>query len=467
MTTQPPNDRQAEESLIGSLLIDGSVINLPINPDDFFIRQYGDVWSAAQRLHRRGEPVDWVTVHAELETMGIVGDIDLPNLIAITNNTPSSLHAQSYSEIVREFARRRELLTVASGIGKICHDTSISLNGQISGFISRLQEINPEKQIRYQIRSAEFALQPQAPIDWLIGGLISAGSVCLAVGPPGSKKTYALLDAGVCVAAGQPWLEMETSPRPVLVVDEESGEKRLSRRIGQVLRGHFADETTKIEFVSLAQFDLRSFDDAYLLADLVERTQARLVIIDALADIMPGGDENLVKDTHPVMMRLRKIADETNAAIWIIHHANKLGGYRGSTAISGAVDLLVMVDSKPNSDIINFEVTKARDIEPFKFTAQAHFSDGQFWMTRAEIKQGTDTLSKSQRFVINYIKKNGGSATITEISGNADICSADSARRAVYSLADKGIIFRSDSGGPGKLATYSIKGDETCENDDS
>ncbi len=67
----------------------------------------------------------------------------------------------------------------------------------------------------------------------------------------------------------------------------------------------------------------------------IRDVDAKLVIIDALADVMAGGDENSVKDTQPVFMQLRKIAEETGAAILVIHHVNKMGDYRGSTAIPG------------------------------------------------------------------------------------------------------------------------------------
>jgi RecA-family ATPase len=70
------------------------------------------------------------------------------------------------------------------------------------------------------------------------------------------------------------------------------------------------------------------------------------VIVDALADVMPGRDENAVKDTAPIFLTLRKIAEETQCAIIVIHHSNKTGGYRGSSAIKGAIDLLLSVEKK-------------------------------------------------------------------------------------------------------------------------
>ena len=77
--------------------------------------------------------------------------------------------------------------------------------------------------LRYVIRNAAFALQPQPPIEWIIDRLFSAGSVSLAVGAPGSKKTYAMLSAAVCVASGKPWMgEFTTRQSKVLIICQES-----------------------------------------------------------------------------------------------------------------------------------------------------------------------------------------------------------------------------------------------------
>ena len=220
-----------------------------------------------------------------------------------------------------------------------------------------------EKKERFIIRDAAFALSPQPPIDWIIEKIFSAGSVSLVVGPPGSKKTRSLLSAAVRVAMGANWLEFPTKQGAALFIDEESGERRFARWLGDALRGEVAPADTEIFFVSLARLNLhKNNDDALVIVDLIKKTNAQFVVLDALADLMPGGDENAVKDTHPVFMRLRYIAEITGAALVLIHHANKTGDYRGSTAMEGAVDSLIMVDSKAGSDTINFETKKAREI---------------------------------------------------------------------------------------------------------
>lgn len=325
----------------------------------------------------------------------------------------------------------------------------------------------PQIKPRYQLLTACDALQPQPPIDWLVDGLISAGSVNVFYGDGGSKKTWALLDMAVCVARGADWLNFKTKAGGVLIVDEESGKRRIMRRLGDVLRGHAADNQTPIYCTSLAAFNLCEPNDIGELYNLIVSSGARLVIVDALADVMPGKDENSVKDVQPLFLALRRIAEETQAAIIIIHHSSKNGGYRGSTAIKGALDLLLSVESKTGSDEIIFKTEKARDTTAGEFTATANFmtvDPAMFWLTPSDKTAGA-TFNKGQKYVLRYLLENGASP-MNDITGNADSCSERTAKNSVYSLADMGFLTRTDGGGQGVKAAYDLtdKGKETAEN---
>jgi RecA-family ATPase len=72
---------------------------------------------------------------------------------------------------------------------------------------------------KIEILMASDALQPLPPVDWIVEGLISAGSVNIFYGEGGSKKTWALLDMGVCVATGAQWLDFKTIKNHVLIID--------------------------------------------------------------------------------------------------------------------------------------------------------------------------------------------------------------------------------------------------------
>lgn len=325
-----------------------------------------------------------------------------------------------------------------------------------AGILDILPQNEPPSTFRrFALRDAAFALGPQPPIEYIVDGLITRGSVNVFFGEPGSKKTYSLLSLAACVATGKGWLDFATTPVITLIIDEESGERRLSRRIGEALRGELADESANLFYTSLNGLKLDSEAGPAELQNLIEQTSAGLVIIDALADVMDG-DENSKQDVQPVFNNLRRIAEATNAAIILIHHSNKAGGYRGSSAIKGAVDAMVQVSSEDGSRFVNFKSEKVRDGERVSWSAEAVWTEnGQFYLTAVESKRGRAAFSKSERFVIRFLRERT-CATIDEIKAGADACSPEAARRAVYSLADKSIVARSDSGGQGTAATYSL-----------
>lgn len=315
---------------------------------------------------------------------------------------------------------------------------------------------------RYVLHHAREALELQPPMEWIVESLFSVGSVSLVVGEGGSKKTWTLLDAAVAVAQGEQWLEFPTQQAPVLLIDEESGLRRLNLRLGDVMRGHNASSDLPIAYTCLAQWNLANASDVSEIERLIRTTGVRFVVIDALADVMLGADENSVKEVQPIFSNLRRIADATRCAIVIIHHANKLGTYRGSTAIHGAIDLMLTVESRMDSDLVKFKMEKVRDVAPRSFAARINFAPGIVNLSPATVQKEAKKRSPSQRYVLNYLSEHGDSE-MEIIMSNADICSAEGARKAVYELAKEEIIRRVDAGGQGKKATYGIIGPESLK----
>lgn len=311
--------------------------------------------------------------------------------------------------------------------------------------------------------TASDALAGTVPIDWQIDGLLPVGSMALMFGQPGSKKTYSALDLAVCTALGTDWCGFHVKPGAVLVIDEESGPRRLLRRMGEVLRGHMADAGTPLFATSLESFNFWTHSGKNGAAELesqIRTTGARLVIIDALADVMLGGDENLVKDAQRVFHALRQVAERTGACIILIHHTIKNGnGYRGSSAILGALDLAIDVVSEPNETVIRFKTTKARDTEPQQWGAEAHWMPDSFWLTGATVSTSTAKriYTKAERYVLEYLIAHGNTAALFDIMNNAAVCSPGTAKNAVYKLASEKMLYRSDSGNTGTPAIYTLE----------
>ena len=307
---------------------------------------------------------------------------------------------------------------------------------------------------RLRFISMREMLKPRPPIEWTVEGILSPGSLSVFVGKPGCGKTYLLLWLAACVSVGVPFLGRKTTRHKVLIVDEESGEDRLARRFGMITAG-IGQSCDDLDSLCLNQFDLRDSTDVSLLETAIVNNGYKLVIIDALADVMPGGDENTVKDVQPLMINLRKLAAENKTSICIIHHSNKTTGeYRGSSAIQGACDSMFTVVK--DESILKIDSTKVRDGEPFNLAARMGFEDGLFWLSETETTKEKRLITIAESKVLQFVRDNQPVDT-SKIYGMG--CN----RTTLYRLRDDGYFVRTNpSSNPRILAIYKLtaKGEE-------
>lgn len=297
------------------------------------------------------------------------------------------------------------------------------------------------------------AMKPQKPIDYIIDELITNSSVNVFYGEPGSKKTYSMLSMAVAVANGKDWLGFKTKQVPVLFIDEESGEKRLSRRLNETIRGKDCDATGKIYYISLAGFKLDNKEDVKIIESEIKNTKSRLVIFDALTDIMDG-DENSKRDVQPIMSSMRRIADATDCSIIVIHHSSKSGGYRGSSAIKGSSDLMVQISSDINDETINFKTEKNRDGNYIAWSAQAVWEDDIFRLNQV---YPNDNSSEREKTIIIYLEKNGESL-ISDIIKSSKVIKPAQLRKTIYKLVKDKKIIRTNPETGNVKAKYNIIG---------
>jgi hypothetical protein len=456
-----PADPEAEAAVLGALLLDPDAYgNLPqsLKPSSFADRLYAQVFKAYVELRRENMPVDDFVLLERLSSKRGTRRDWVPVVATLTNGFPRGANIRHYAEIVLDRAQRRRLLK----LGQRLLDTAAIQDQTPAQLRQSTREIldadDANGQIDPVLHSALMALEPQPAIPWILDPLISEGSVSLFVGDGGSKKTWSLLDLAVCVAMGKWWLNFHTSRSNVLIIDEESGKNRLSRRLGDVMRAHQAPAELPLWYTCLQGFNLLQPESIARIRALIAQTEARIVLFDALADFMRGGDENSVQDTQPVFHALRTIAETMNCGCVMIHHNNKSGQYRGSTGLKAAVDLMMAVESENESSLVTFTCEKARDSIIRPFSGTAHFEIGKFWLSGADPKTQQERFNRSERYVLEFLtKQSEGMALLTDITANASSCSPSGARNAIYALAERGLVERSNPGTTGIQASYRLK----------
>src|SRR2546422_8258647 len=111
----PPHDLDAEMSVLGSILIDplsiAKVLQF-LHPEDFYRENNGQVYRAALDLFASGEPIDNVTMAAQLQTMGVLDRIGgRAQLASMQGLVPTAANVEYYGRIVKEKAYKRRLIS--------------------------------------------------------------------------------------------------------------------------------------------------------------------------------------------------------------------------------------------------------------------------------------------------------------------------------------------------------------------
>src|SRR5215467_7289191 len=118
-----PNSSEAEEAVLGSILINPEAIlevAAFLQPTDFFIVRNAWVYEALLAVQERGEAIDNLTVVQELQNRNQLESIGGSAYITrLINNTPTHIHAETYGRIVERAAIRRKLLSAAGEIAQL------------------------------------------------------------------------------------------------------------------------------------------------------------------------------------------------------------------------------------------------------------------------------------------------------------------------------------------------------------
>ena len=116
----PPQDIQAEKSLLGAIMISDSIlpeILTIIRPRDFYEERHAIIFEAMADLYDQHKPVDLLTLTSELKRKKKLKTIGgAPYLAELSNTVPAAAHAKAYAEIVEKASIRRRLIQAGTEI---------------------------------------------------------------------------------------------------------------------------------------------------------------------------------------------------------------------------------------------------------------------------------------------------------------------------------------------------------------
>ena len=145
----PPHDLEAEQAILGSMLTDKDAVISAIEvlkEDDFYREDNKLIYSAILNLYNRAEPIDIITVKAELEAMGKFQQVGgLEYLAELPEKVPTTANSSKYIKIVEEKSTLRNLIKTANEIIELGYDPTEDVEDIMEGAEKKIFNIMQNK----------------------------------------------------------------------------------------------------------------------------------------------------------------------------------------------------------------------------------------------------------------------------------------------------------------------------------
>lgn len=195
-----PYNIEAEEAALGSLIVDPQaypMVSAFLRVGHFYLEKNRWMYEAIASLCYRGCPIDLVTLCEELESKNRLVEVGGAAYIGhLINAVPSAMHVEQYAKIIKDKARRRDMIRVASSLAKAAYREDNDLDSEVSEVAAALWGENTgEGEIGEHIASAredllKWSNDPLSPgevrgistglvrLDAMLGGLEPSLIVC-------------------------------------------------------------------------------------------------------------------------------------------------------------------------------------------------------------------------------------------------------------------------------------------------
>jgi replicative DNA helicase len=425
----PPHNIEAEEAVIGSLLVDPEAILKVfdyLKPEAFYRDENRWVYQACLSLYERQDDgqdkrqeLDQITVAQELARQGKLevagGAAYLSHLVSVL---PTSVHVEYYAQIVRDLGRTRRLITAAGQIAAIGYEADPDVDAALSRAEDVLYRLRRGESRRdfVHIRGVldqyfeEAGFAPPSPevaghpvqvltgfvgLDELLGGLQRSDMIILAARTSLGKSSLALnmarnaaADQGACVAIFSLEMSKEQIVHRLLATEAEVDLQRVKRGLYSIAEQERVNEAAGI----LSQAPIY-VDDSPLLRVAEMRGKARrlhhergidLVIVDYLQLIRGEGRvENKVQEISEISRSLKALARELDVPVLALSQLSRAVESR-TPHIPQLSDLRESGSIEQDADVVMFIYRE--DVYYKKEDWDRQFPDKQYPEGRATIK---------------------------------------------------------------------------------
>jgi len=386
----PPQNLDAEKSLLGAVLIDEETladISEHVTAKDFYEKRHAIIFDGMMRLYEKHRPVDLLTLTEELKRKKEIDTVGgSAYLTELTNYVPTAAHAEAYAELVAQKAVRRRLIKASGEISELGYneETStqellekaeaelfsvsdqslkqdlVSIESILTESFDRMEELHRNKGALRGVRTG------YQDLDNMTAGLQRSDLIILAARPAMGKTTLVTnLAYNVATIAKQPVLFFSLEMSKEQLVDrmlaDASGVDAWNIRTGNLSDDDFSKLSEAMGELAEAPIYI---DDTPGMSVLEMRTKARramheqplgLIIIDYLQLMQGSGRDggNRVQEVSEISRGLKLIARELNVPVIALSQLSRSVESR-SPQIPQLADLRESGSIEQDADIVMF-----------------------------------------------------------------------------------------------------------------
>ena len=411
--TLPPQNVEAEESILGGILLDpeaiGRVADL-LRPEGFYINAHKEIYKAALALHSQSKPVDlmsvttWLFDHELLEKVG-----GQSKLVELVDRTVSAVNVDRYAALVMDKYLRRQLIQAGNEIAQLGYETSLELETVLDQAEQNIFSLTQKRPQQGLVPISETLIQafqeiethhqgialPGIPsnfydLDALTGGFQRSDLIIVA-GRPSMGKTSFAIGMARQIAETLPIaifsLEMSKEQLVQRILASEAEIESNYLRTGRIA----ANQWDKLSHALGTLSDLPIYiDDTPNQTVMQMRSQARrlqaeqggklgLVLIDYLQLMEGSGSENRVQELSRITRSLKGLARELGVPVFALSQLSRgveartnkrpmMSDLRESGSIEQDADLIIMLyrdeyynENTPDRGIAEVIITKHRN----------------------------------------------------------------------------------------------------------
>ncbi|MBI2473663.1 replicative DNA helicase [Candidatus Uhrbacteria bacterium] len=351
----PPQNLEAEQSLLGSLLIDKeAMIKIAdrARAEDFYRESHQKIYEAILQLYERHDPIDILSLGNRLEEQGLLQRVGgRAYLVELSNIVPTSAHIVHYADIVQKKATLRRILEAATEITRIGYEededveasldlaeralfnvsekfnknTFVSIRSVLHDAFDRIDELHRD---RGKLRGVPTGFRE---LDSLLAGLQKSDLIILAARPSVGKTSLALDIArqiGIQTKLPVGFFSLEMSKEQLV---DRMICAQANVDLWKLRTGRLSDRDDDFPRIGNALGELSEapifIDDAAGLNVMQLRTKARrlknehglgVIMVDYL-QLMEGrsskGSDNRVQEVSEISRGLKMIAKELNVPV--------------------------------------------------------------------------------------------------------------------------------------------------------